>query len=657
MSRALEKRNSKAKKPKPHKKYTPLHDELEKQLADREAAVGFQACNGMDLETCEKQIAAAKAFATTTRVRRLEALLREKNSQLVDRFSAALKLAETGGEEDALRELQSLLPFSDSLPGIEDEMIRIRRVYCDSLIRDGQRLIEFKNWESAEALLERASKVSPNNEQMQTVQDRLERGRRAYELALQAETQLQQESFEAATMRIREALQTYPEGAQDLEPIRQRIAGLWVDQLALQMEIVTRNPHSFGEARDTVNTLDQISGLDPGHPILESRWNEASERLGSSSLQRAMFLTEDGDPSRIGTAFALLLNAQTRLGNAVVLPSQVKDAASLFNRKRASQLILSVEDLTGAPRAFVEAVSARLQHTAESLGLPDLRIRAKKEYYEAPGEDPEFQDFRPDGKSPTALLAIGIRAHLSERWSSETPERVPSTFVGGTQGVLNPAYEAKRNELEEIVGQMEVTKDEKKFSALARQKNLAETMLAQIARIREVDKLVDYSYLRIKHRQQTRVELTLDLRDFFTKNRIEDREIIFSEVKEGIQLDGVRESDTSLVRNEPVRLPSPEQMLARAQREVLDGLEEKIREDLSAYTHRFFREGIHLLESGRPGEAAELFLCHWAFFRGRIQEEQRARVVRVVKEETGFNLARDGRDFLNAMDRVAPIAW
>ena len=98
-------------------------------------------------------------------------------------------------------------------------------------------------------------------------------------------------------------------------------------------------------------------------------------------------------------------------------------------------------------------------------------------------------------------------------------------------------------------------------------------------------------------------------------------------------------------------------MLSRAQREVLDSLEDKIKDSLPAYIHRFYRDGMRLYESGRRAEAVELFLCHWAFLRGRLPEAQREVVFGVVKSETGFDLVRDGQTLLSALDRVAPIAW
>ena len=565
-------------------------------------------------------------------------------------------MAATGGEEDALKELRSLAPYSAYLPALDDEILRIERAYADTLIRDDLRLLDFKNWGSAEDLFQRAAELHRDDPRIAAAEHRIERGRESYELAARAESEAKDAAFEAAMNTIFAALEGYPEG-RDLEAIKERITNQWVDHLASRVELFSRNRDSFAGARDTVNSLDRIRRRHPEHPLLSARQGDAAERLGSSSLHKAMTLTEFGDPALIGTAFVLLLSAQSRLGPAVVLPSQVKDAGSLFNRKRASQLILSVEDLTGAPRTFADAVSARLQHTAESLGLPDLRIRSKESYRGSPDEDPEFQDFRPDGKSPTALLTVGVRKHLSERWSSETPERVQSKFISGTEEVLNPEYEAKRSELEEIVRQIERTKGDKRISSLTRQKDLAEMVLAKISRTKQVPKVADYAYLRINHRQQTRVELLLTLRDFFTKSQIGSQEIVFSEVKEDSQVEGVRESDTSQIENEPVRLPPPEQMLARAQREVLDSLEDKIKESLPAHIHRFYYAGMRLYESGQRAESVERFICHWAFLRGHLPETQQEIVFEVVKEETGFALDRDGQTLLSALDRVAPISW
>ena len=96
---ALQKRNSGRDKLRPHKKYTPLQLQLGRELANREAALGLECCNAMDLEACKKKLQSAQKFSSTEKVLQLESLLREKHSTLKGRFSAAVAMAETGGEE------------------------------------------------------------------------------------------------------------------------------------------------------------------------------------------------------------------------------------------------------------------------------------------------------------------------------------------------------------------------------------------------------------------------------------------------------------------------------------------------------------------------------------------------------------------------------
>ena len=74
----LEKRNSGRNKRRPHKKYTPLQLQLGRDLSDREAALGLEACNAMDLGACEEKLQSAQEFSSTERVLELESLLQDK---------------------------------------------------------------------------------------------------------------------------------------------------------------------------------------------------------------------------------------------------------------------------------------------------------------------------------------------------------------------------------------------------------------------------------------------------------------------------------------------------------------------------------------------------------------------------------------------------
>ena len=125
-------------------KYTPLQLQLGHTLADREAALGLEACDAMDLGACEEKLKSAQEFSSTEKVLELESLLQDKHSTLKRRFSAAAAMADTGGEEEALQLLRALDPYSAYLPALHDEILRIEKVYADTLIQDGLRLLDFK---------------------------------------------------------------------------------------------------------------------------------------------------------------------------------------------------------------------------------------------------------------------------------------------------------------------------------------------------------------------------------------------------------------------------------------------------------------------------------------------------------------------------------
>ena len=131
-------------------------------------------------------------------------------------------MAATGGEEDALKELRSLAPYSAYLPALDDEILRIERAYADTLIRDGLRLLDFKNWGSAEDLFQRAAELHRDDPRIAAAENRIERGRESYELAARAESEAKDAAFEAAMNTILAALEGYPEG-RDLEAIKERI--------------------------------------------------------------------------------------------------------------------------------------------------------------------------------------------------------------------------------------------------------------------------------------------------------------------------------------------------------------------------------------------------------------------------------------------------
>ena len=107
-----------------------------------------------------------------------------------------------GSAEKALQQLRSLDPYSAYLPALDDQILRIEQACADTLIRDGLRLLDFKNWGSAEDLLQRAAELHRDDSRIAAAQNRVERGRQAYELAARAESEATEEAFEAAMSTI-----------------------------------------------------------------------------------------------------------------------------------------------------------------------------------------------------------------------------------------------------------------------------------------------------------------------------------------------------------------------------------------------------------------------------------------------------------------------
>lgn len=651
---ALLKRNRGRKKPKPHKVYTPLFRQLSANLADREALRGIEACNRMDLDTCRDQISKARNFQNTEKVAELEALLNANISELEGRFSAAKKQADGGEYDSSLKTLKSLNRFRDYLPELDSEIGKVRSLFVEALVRAGGLQLEARRWDDAESSFQRALAEDPGNPKAKLALEKAGRGRQADEIAKDAAARLSEKAFNEAVSRVDEAIEIYPE-AEYLVRLKERISKSWVDDLAVTVPRLLNGVDTFENARDAKLSLAKIAELEPSHALVSSRLAQAEEAFAWSCLQRA--LIEGDNPARMASAYAMAITAQRRLGPNVVRQEQVKDAASRFNRKRASQLVLSVENLTGAPEDFLEAVFARTLHSIENMAMPDLRVRTRDQYSRSPDEDPEFQDLRPDGKSATALLRIGISQHLSERWPAP-PQEVKSRYVVGEETVINPEWEQKRKELTDVRLRLDdpKSKDRKKGVVTERMYEQMKMEFEKIPRTLSVPKLGDYTYLRIHYQQETQVELRVTLSDLVTREVIAKDVIRFTHKDEGEELSNVRERDESGVRNQEVRLPDPKQVLQKAQRDVLASLERKAGELLASFTHRFYFEGERLHQMGRSGDAAEHFLCHWAFFRGRLDPPESDVVERVLREQLGVDLTRDGQTLLSMVARVAPAA-
>ncbi len=652
---ALEKRNAGRSKPKPHKKYTPAFENLKKALADREAAAGLSACERGDLALCQAKLRSATDYASTARTGDLETRFARSLDEIRGRLSAgvedarkAIAAVDYKRVEEALAKLEGLHAYAAYLPNLDSSIRSLLEEYFRRLVAEGGQQIANRDWDRAEAAFRAAQKLRPDLAEPKLGLDNVAAGRAADGFHARALALAQEGSYAEALHWIGKAQSAYP-GGDYLAAARKRIESAWVDFMAPQIPGLAARQTFEGALKASVY-LGRIAALDPGNPVLQYR-PEVESTFGYGAYDLGLNLS--GMIPYMATAYVMLLNAQMRLSSNTVPLASLKSAASDFNRKRASQLLISVENLTAAPESFRDAVAALSSHTVENFALPDLRVRGLDQYYQSPDEDPEFQDLLPDGKSSTCLLRIGISKHLSERWPVSV-EEVASGFVSGTESVPNPDYEAKERELVEFRRKLEAVKNDDRRRA---QEPMYQLMLEQFRKIeRNVtrDKITDYTYKRISYTQQTEVELRINLSDLKTKEVIFDGVIAFSEEQPAVKVEGVHAKDASGARDEALLLPSTEQSLQKGERHVLASLEAKIAEILPLFTHRFFKEGGKLYDLGKRAEAAEQMLCHWAFFRGRLDESQAEFSARVILEEAGFDVERNGAEFLSLVARTAP---
>ena len=118
------------------------------------------------------------------------------------------------------------------------------------------------------------------------------------------------------------------------------------------------------------------------------------------------------------------------------------------------------------------------------------------------------------------------------------------------------------------------------------------------------------------------IELKLFLRDNLTKEVIASDRIAVNGDRTDDETKGVHEKDVKGGRNRASILVSEQQALRELERSVLEQITTKTIAMLPSYTRRFFKEGQNALKSDRTDDAVENFICHWAFFRGKVDRAE-----------------------------------
>lgn len=632
-------------KKKPDKKYDDLFGKVSRQLADREAAKGEQGCRSLDLVSCEQQLKKAQSFGRTEAVSRLENTFNKQVEDVRTRLNTAVNQGNNDPER-ALTELTSLRPFEAHLPQLNSQIQQMQSRAVNSHISAAATLVQERRWDEAVQHYNRVLALASSSEIARTGLTNIDRLRKGFQLQAEAESDFNMLDYRKALSKINLALSTAPD-APEFEKTKQRIVTEASRALADSLDRLLAMPDDLGMTRQAYLNLQQLRALNPNHPGIAEHLTRTTEDFGANLLQRATDLENLLDYSKLATAAVMKVKAQNLLSPVTVKPEEIKDVVASFNRRRSSQVLFSVEDLAGADPVFVQTVQGRTRSALEGAELADLRIRSLDDYRKSPNEDPIVKGFTPDGKSSTVQFVVQITNHEALRKPTEKIA-VNSQYVSGTEQVPNPEYTRLKDELSQIRRILDDPKQKKeeklKTERLFQQK---EAELGRVDQLLSRDKLADYTYEKITYSQRIGIELKLLLRDNLTREVIASERIAVSDGRSDEEVKGVHEKDVKGARNRASLLVSEQQALRELERSVLNELTTKAIAMLPSYTRRFFREGQSALKSDRTDEAVENFICHWAFFRGKVDRGEMDIAGDVVLRETGFDLSTEGSRFLS----------
>ena len=640
------------KKKKPDKKYEDLLVMVNAALADKQADAGGASCAKMDLDGCQKRIAAAKEFAQTEKVTRLEATFNSSVAKLRQEFQGVIAQADGGDPEAALPRLAELQKFKQYLPTLGNEATRVHGLFLQKLVDEGNRHIENHLWEQASLRFQRVLSIDAKNAQAATGRDKADRGRRAYLASARAGEFVKTRNYDEALTSLDEALQTYPESKSEFQQSRKEIAQAYIAMLLEDIPIYLKKiDKTVTASRDAYLSTQKVLELDPGNQTAAGLLEESKKHFIFNWSNRASELADIQDLSRIATATVIKFDIQ-RLSPEAIRQEDMKFLLGNFNKKRVSQLVLSVEDMASAPPEFVNTVQTRARGVIDRQGWRDLRIRGKDDYEKNPGEDPQFAGLLPDGKSYTAFLTLSVTKFDFRRNVVKSGE-ARSRYVVGTEKVPNPEYEALAKQYDIMLravrnpaqkkdkptkeGWTELTLQEKKDELNRTDKTL------------EKDKVVEYGYQQAEYRQSTDIEVEISLRDSNSKEIIAQEKIPYHVELTGQEVTGVRDRDLDGRQNLKLRLPEKDEALAEASRVVREELDKRLPLVLQQYTYRFYNEGEKAFKAGRIEEAVESYLCHWAFYRNKLDPAQMLRISDIVKRETAFELAKHGEKLMEQL--------
>jgi hypothetical protein len=644
------------KKKTPDKKYTELLNSVNKKLAEQEVAAGEASCSRSDLSDCRKKLDAAKKYDPAV-AGQLQTTFNAALAKIKQEHQATISLAENGNPQEALSKLTELAKFEEFLPSIKADTERVRGLYVQKLALEGNGFIANKQWDDAGSRFKTILGIAANNESAKVGLATVDRGRKAYALSSKVEGQIKAELYEEAMESIKTANATYPEAKQEFDQIEKQINKTWTASLLSKVpDLIKSGESDYPKSLEAFLRLQRAMELDPANTEARGLLEDATKNFTANSTQRAQTLADISDLSKIATAMVMKYDIR-RLAPDLIPVEDLKDAMGKFNRKRVAQLMLSVENVgSGATSEFTQNIQARATSIIDRQSLKDLRLRTKEDYEKDPHDDILLQSLRPDGKSYAALMTVSITKCDWKRKSNDRSSEMKSSYVDGSLQEPNPKWEEQAKRMDGI--SKALNNPNRKKDKPTPEGYTAQTLvdekekLTRIPQFLTKDKVVEYPYQRVEYTQSTEIEIDIVLRDFGSKQEIDHDSISYKHTDEGVEIAGIKERDQKQLQNQPLRMPDKAQALEEGLRSVRENLDKILPRLIRSYTDRFFAEGEKAYKAGSIEDAVEAYLCHWAFYGGKLDSAQSNRISRVVKQATGFDIERQGSNIMSELLKV-----
>jgi hypothetical protein len=666
-----------AKKKNPE--YEKALQAVREKIANQRASEAEASLKADDLKSCDERLQALKTnYPETGEVTRVETAYKERVTNIQNQFNAAKKTMDND-PDSALKVFEGLKKYSYILDGLDSSLKQASERRVEIRLLEAEKLVEEKQFQGASLAYQNVlAQFDAKNQRAQDGLNQANAGQKAYISLSEASSLLADKQYEKAMLAIADALRVYPGGRSDFERLRSNITADWLKYL---VDSVGPNPEaevSFNKALETYLRLLQIKALDPSHDALK-KIQEMRTNLAVASAKKAKTgYWEDWDkapsaPERIATAYLLMLNARLSGAEDMAREEDLKALADLFYRKRSTRLILSVENSAGADADYVQRLETRCRNIVDDLHIQDLTLYTRNDYerkkapetklsqpevYEAAFD--ESMIVQPNGKSAYVLLKIVIDQYIKKEKEAVKSTEVESSYIAETpKKKENPEYLALNGK---VTGADQFFHDPKNRNKPYMDWKY-EDYIAAAAKLKimkseiDVDDVRTYKYQKITWHQNSAIRLSVKVIDNWSKAE----EPLPGDIEErypriGEETINVKDRDTNNAFNNPLRWPTAADDLLELQSRIDADLNAKVPELLKPYLDRFYYSAKKALEESRKDDAAEDFLTHWAFYRGKVDPELSKQIVKTVLEATGFNLAQNGSELIRRLTSARPVA-